>query len=147
MSLRPIRQYFRDRISELDRDFIEHTDAFNTENVGELGFDKAFHIFYGNISTTSINMNTTNDNVQAVVTLFRSGYRDPIETLDDAMDFANQFRLKCLMPKHATRNQFIKNVSCQSIKADPVNTNDNSIVISLQFNISVIFGTNISLDF
>lgn len=146
MSLKPVRQYFKDRIFELDKDYQEHTDAFNTENISQLRFNKAYHIFYGNIQTTTANQLSTLDTVSATVSLFQNGYRDPIIALDDAMDFANKFRLRCLNPKYSTRNFFIKNVVCNTINAEPVNTNDNSIIIRLQFSITVIFGTQINLD-
>jgi hypothetical protein len=147
MSLKPIRQYFKDRFTAMDSQYVEHTDAFNTENIDGLNLDKAYHIFYGSAQTSSLNHLTTKDNVSTTVSIFSKGYRDPIEALDDAMDFANHFRLECMNPKLATTGQFIKNVVCTSIEASPINTqNDNSIVVRLQFNVTVIFGIGINLN-
>lgn len=147
MSLKPIRQYFKDRISSLDSDYVEHTDAFNTANIGENNLDKAFHIFYGSAQTSALNHLTTLDVVNATVSIFLKGYRDPIEALDDSMDFANKFRIECIKPAFATTGEFIKNVVCTSINASPINEqNDNSIVIRLEFNITVIFGIGINLS-
>lgn len=147
MSLKPIRQYFKDRFSELDNEYQEHTDAFNTDNIGELNLDKAYHIFYGSAQTSALNHLTTKDIVSVTVSIFSKGYRDPIEALDDAMDFANHFRLHAMNPKLSNTGEFIKNVVCTSIEASPINTqNDNSIVIKLQFSITVIFGIGINLN-
>lgn len=147
MSLKPIRQYFVDRIYSLDTEYQEHTDAFNTENIGGLTLDKAYHIFYGSVQTSALNHLTTKDVVSTTLSIFTRGYQNPNEALDDAMDFANHLRLECMKPKFANTGQFIKNVVCNSIEASPVNEqNDNSIIIKLQFSITVIFGIGINLN-
>lgn len=151
MSLKPIRQYFRDRLNSPtlgNGEYVEHTDAFNTDNIDGLNLDKAFHIFYGSADTSALSHLTTKDTINARVSIFSKGYNDPLEALDDAMDFANKFRLLCMHPKYATQGEFIKNVVCTSIEASPINKdNDNSIVCRLQFRITVIFGIGINLDY
>ena len=147
MSLKPIRQYLRDRLLSLDSNYVEHTDAFNTENIGDLNLDKAFHIFYGQMDASALNYLHTTDIVKATVNLYAKGYRDPIEALDESMDFANKFRLECIKPAFATTGQFIKNVVCRQIVASPINKqNDNSIVVRLEFNITMIFGLSVNLS-
>lgn len=146
MSFKPIRTYLSDRLTSLDSDYHEHTDAFNEDNIGDLNFDKAYHIFYGDVATTSANQNTTNDVVNATVSIFSQGHRDPIEALDNAMDFANQYRIECLKPKYIYSQQFIKQVKSVSIKAEPLQSNDNAIVVRLQFSISIMFGLGVNLD-
>lgn len=149
MSLRPIRQYFRDRINAPNignGEYVEHTDAFNTANIDGLNLDKAFHIFYGSADTSALSHLTTKDTINATVSIFSKGYVDPLEALDEAMDFANKFRLSCMQPRYATTGETIKNVVCTSIEASPINQeNDNSIVCRLQFRITVIFGIGINL--
>jgi hypothetical protein len=146
MSFKPIRTFFQNRIAEIDSDFTEHEDAFSFENIGANQLDKKYHIFYGNVTTTSSNQNTTSDVVSAQVSLFFSGYRTGAEALDSAMDVANEFRINCLRRSKYQNEVFIKNVVCQTIEAIPLNTNDNAIQVRLSFNISVIFGTGINLD-
>lgn len=158
MSLKPIRQYFKDiflksemndsgNVDYYGREYQEHDDAFNTENIDGLNLDKAFHIFYGSASTTALNHLTTKDTVNVTLSIFSKGYSSPMDSLDDAMDFANRFRLVCIKPAYATTGQFIKNVVCDTIEASPINQqNDNSIVIKLQFRVTVIFGIGINLD-
>lgn len=146
MSFKPIRTYLSDRIEGLDSDYTEHDDAFNIDNIGDLEFDKAYHIFYGDVVTTEANQNTTSDLVTATVSIFSQGHRDPKEALDDAMDFANLFRIECLKPVYLSNEQFLKQVKCISIKAEPLATNDNAIVVRLEFSILVIFGLGVNLD-
>jgi len=146
MSFKQIRTYLTDRLLEVDSDFEVNDQAFDTENVGANEFDKRFHIFYGNVVTTASNQNTTQDNVTATVTLNFSGSRNSTEQLDDAMDLALQYRINCLRRPKYVGQTFIKNVVCQNIDATPLDTNDNAIQIRLTFNISIIYGTGITLD-
>jgi hypothetical protein len=146
MSFRPIRSFLSQRLLEVDKDFKVHDDAFSTANIGLNNFDKRYHIFYGNVQTSSANQNTTQDNVQAVVTLHFNGKRNATEQLDIAMDIANKFRMQCLKMQFLKAQQFIKRVACETIEAIPLDTDDNQIQIRLTFNISIIFGTGIDLD-
>ena len=146
MSFKPIRTFLENRLLEVDSDFQEHYAAFDLESVPSTNDDKRFHIFYGNVTTTTANQNTTDDTVNAVVTLWFSGQRETKDILDDAMDLANEFRINCLRQQKLSGQTFIKRVVSQSIVAEPLNTNDGSFRIILSFSIRVIFGTNVNLD-
>lgn len=146
MSFKPIRTYLSDRLLEVDSDFEVFDEAFESTSVGGNDFNKRFHIFYGNVVTTSSNQNTTQDNVTAIVTLYFNGSRYATDQLDEAMDIANEYRINCLRRTKYVGQTFIKNVVCQNIDATPLDTNDNLIQIRLTFNISVIFGTGVDLD-
>jgi hypothetical protein len=146
MSFKPVRTFLAARLTEVDPDFEVHEDAFSDDNIGDLDFDKRFHIFYGNVTTTVANQNTTQDTVNARVSLFFRGYRSGAEALDDAMDLANQYRINCLRVNKLTGQTFIKRVVCTNIEAQPLESNDNAIKIILSYSISVIFGTGINLD-
>lgn len=146
MSFKPVRTFLQDRLLEVDSDFEVHDDAFSLDNVGNNDFDKRFHIFYGNVNTTLDNQHTTNDLVNATVTLFFRGYRNATEALDNSMDIANLYRINCLGISYLRGQDFIKRVVCNSIVAEPLDTNDNSIRITLQFSINIIFSTATSLN-
>lgn len=146
MSFKPVRTFLTDRLLEVDQDFEAHADAFSTENIGSNDIDKRFHIFYGNVETSVSNQHTTNDIVNATVSLFFRGYRDATEALDEAMDLANDYRLNCLSIEPLRGQNFIKRVVCNNILAEPLDTNDNQIKITLQFAINVIFGTALDPD-
>ncbi len=146
MSFKPVRSFLESRLLEVDRDFEVHDDAFSFDNIGNNDFDKRYHIFYGSVNTSVDNQHTTNDVVNATVTLFFRGYRTATESLDESMDLANTYRLNCLKIAPLREQDFIKRVVCNSIQAEPLESNDNSIKITLQFSINVIFGTAVNLN-
>ena len=146
MSFKPIRTFLTDRLVEIDSDFTVFDNGFNSDQLGDSNFNKRFHIFYGSVATTTSNQNTTTDVVTAVVNLFFSGSRNSTDELDEAMDIANQYRINCLRRTKYSGQTFIKNVVCQSIEAEPLDTNDNAIRVRLTFNISIIFGLNVDLN-
>lgn len=146
MSFKPVRSFLADRLIEVDRDFVSHDRAFEDDSIGSNNFDKRFHIFYGDISTTSANQNVTQDVVNATVLLYFDGFRNTTQALDDSLDLANQYRINCLRRNKYANLLFIKNVVCKSIKARPLNTNANGIQVELQFSISTIFGTGVNLE-
>jgi hypothetical protein len=146
MSFKPVRTFLSDRLLEVDSDFQSHNDAFALDNVGADNFDKRFHIFYGNVTTSVSNQNTTQDVVQATVTLYFNGDRYDSEAIDEAMDIANQYRINCLRPSYLKTQTFIKRVVCNSINAAPLDSNDNAILVTLQYSINMIFGTGVDLN-
>jgi hypothetical protein len=147
MSFKPIRTFLEDRILDIDPKFTVFDNAFNSNEIGNNDFDKRYHIFYGRVATTAANHNITNDSVTATVTLYFSGDRSATEALDNAMDYANEFRIECLKRVNYANLTFIKNVVCNSIVAEPIaESNDNAIKIILEFNILVIFGIGLNLD-
>jgi hypothetical protein len=146
MSFKPIRTFLADRLTEIDSDFSVFDSGFNSDQVGDNNFDKRYHIFYGSVDTTVSNQNTTTDVVTATTTLFFSGSRNSTEELDEAMDIANKYRLNCLRRAKYSGQTFIKNVVCQSIEAQPLESNDNAIQIKLTFNITIMFGLGLDLN-
>lgn len=146
MSFKSVRTYLSNRLLEVDSDFENHSEPFSDENIGDNDFNKRFHIFYGNVSTSLANQTSTQDTVNATVALFFKGYASPQEALDDAMDLANQYRINCLRPKYLLTTPFIKRVTCTQITAEPLPTNDNAIKIILTFSINMIFGIGVNLD-
>jgi hypothetical protein len=146
MSFKPIRTFLTDRLVETDSDFTPFDNGFESNQIGSDNFDKRFHIFYGNVTTTASNQNTTADTVTAVVTLFFAGSRNSMDELDTAMDIANSYRINCLRRNKYANQTFIKNIVSQNIEALPLDTNDNAIQIKLTFNVSVIFGTGLDLN-
>lgn len=147
MSFKPVRTFLKDQLLKIDSDFEAYENAFNNDEIGANDYNKKYHIFYGRVDTTAANHNVTNDVVTATVTLYFDGSRTSEEALDDAMDLANLYRMECLKRENYISQNFIKNVVCKSIVAEPLaDTNDNSIKIILEFSISVIFGIGLNLD-
>lgn len=146
MSFKPIRQFLTDRLLEIDSDFEVYDATFANDFVGDNDFNKRFHIFYGNITASVANQNTTTDVVNASVRLFFRGYRDSNESLDNALDLANQYRVNCLRMSKLIGQVHIKRVVCNSIIAEPLPENDQQFTVTLQLSITYICGTGINLD-
>jgi hypothetical protein len=146
MSFKPIRTFLSARLLAVDSNFEVFDNAFNSEQIGNNDFNKRYHIFYGEVASTSAN-NLTSDIVTSTVTLYFSGSRTSEEALDDAMDLSNLFRMECLKRESYSSLQFIKNVVCDSIRAEPIEaSNDNAIKIVLTFRINMMFGIGANLD-
>lgn len=146
MSFKPIRTFLEDRLLSLDSDFEVYKKPFSDDEVGGNNYDKRYHIFYGPVQSTVANQNVTQDTVLATVELYFTGKRDEAELLDNAMDFANKYRLYCLRPEFLVGLVNIKRVTCTGINPESLSTNDNALKITLSFNINMIFGTGITLD-
>lgn len=146
MSFKPVRTFLQDRLLETDSEFEVFDQAFNNDQIGDADFNKRYHIFYGPVNATVSNQNTTQDVVSATVTLYFRGYRDSNESLDEAMDLANKYRINCLRTSYLKNQTNIKRVVCTNIVPEQMPTNDLAFKLILSFNISMIFGTNISLD-
>ncbi|HEY9705630.1 MAG TPA: hypothetical protein V6C58_24540 [Allocoleopsis sp.] len=146
MSFRPVREYLKDRLLEVDSDFEPYDEAFENDNLGDNNFDKRFQIFYQVDGATVSNQLTTQDEVTARVTLFFNGSRDSQEEFDSSMDIANVYRIQCLKVDKLRPYTHLKRVVCTSIVPEPLDTNDNMIKIILTFRISMIFGLGVNLD-
>lgn len=147
MSFKPIRTFLETQLLKIDSDFEVYDQGFENSEIGFNDFNKRYHIFYGNIQTSDANQNTTNDTVNATVTLYFKGARSATLALDDSLDIANNFRIECLKRANFTNYTFIKKVVCNSINAEPVDaSNDNAIKIKLEFSVSVMFGLGVNLN-
>lgn len=146
MSLAFIREFVKARIDSIDSGYNEHNDAFNSDNIGELNLDKAYHIFYANMNNIAVDQATSKDEVNVVVSIYTKTNRYPKEFLDEAFDFANTFRMYCINPKNIVGHNFIKNVKFTSMEAQPLNGNDNAIVIKVNLRFMVIYGYGVDLS-
>ncbi len=140
--LSKVRTYVNNRVKAVSRDFQEHLDAFNDENIAGTRLDKAFHVAYSAPSITEVEL-TAEIDMSVTVQLFFRGGRDTIDTYDNAMDEAwkvlreissrrnlNDFR--------ATDGYPIQSASPLSVTPEPLENNDNSMVVSLEFNMTII---------
>jgi hypothetical protein len=146
MSFRPVREYLKDRLLEIDSDFQVYDDAFENDSIGDNNFDKRFQIFYQVDSATVSNQLTTTDEVAARVTLFFDGGREAQESFDNAMDLANVYRIQCLKIDKLRQYVHLKRVVCTSIVPEPLDSNNNMIKVILNFRINMIFGVGVNLD-
>lgn len=146
MSFKPIRTFLENRLLELDNDFEVYAKPFSDDEIGANNYNKRYHIAYGPVQSTTANQNVTQDVVTATVELYFTGKRDETELLDNAMDFANRYRLFCLRPQFLVGLNNIRRVVCNNIDPQSLPSNDSALKIQLQFSIDMIFGTSINLD-
>lgn len=130
------RSFLKARVLEENSDFKEWPDAFNSENIPSTLIDKSFHITYDSISLVDDQGCFFFDDASMNVQLFFKGYRDPQTALDFAVNTAHNIRRRAVNPNKA--NELIKRVDALSLDVEPIDTNDNAIIINLNFNIRFV---------
>jgi hypothetical protein len=130
-----VRQYINQIVLATDSEFLEHKDAFNTNNVPSNIFDKAFHVFY---SVPSINRGQTviDLSIDCTVTFYFKGFRCSQEALDFSMDLVGKVSRNCCKIENV--NNFretddfpIQSCNPESQVPEPLENNDNAIIITL----------------
>lgn len=132
-----VRDFMIARIKEESSDFKEWKDGFNRDNIPRTIFNRAFFIQYNSVTLQDDEGCFFFDDVSMNVDLFFKGFRDPQSALDSAMDTAQNIRRRAMNPKRA--GDVIKRVDGLSITPEPVDTNDNAIIVSLSFNLRTVF--------
>lgn len=137
MSLSLVRPYFRTRMTSLA--FVEHEDGFNSANIPSTLLDRSFHISSPSISPVDQNQELIVLEVETVIRFFLKGYRSPADAIDNAM-IEEQAILKSVLAAANRTTTLIKNVVFGgSTKEQMADTNDNSVLVTMTFNASVMF--------
>jgi len=139
MSFSSVRSYFRDQLQLLDNSFREHKDGFNTDNIGKNIFHKSFHIDLSNPVNVVTDGCRIEDNISVTVKLFFKGGKTSKlqEALDSALDIGHDYKLKA--SNLANFPSTIKRVVGNSVIPTPLETNDNSIIITVEFTVLGVF--------
>ena len=137
-----VRKYLSDTIKSYDKDFTEHKDAFNSDNISKARFDKNYFITYST-SLSEQGQAWLTDTISVTVELAFKGYRCPQEALDNAMDTATEIKLECAKIENITNFRITDDVPLQSCTptsqvAEPLGSNDNSFKITLEFDVTII---------
>jgi hypothetical protein len=140
MSTSQVRAYFNTRVKEVDANLRAWDDAFNLENVPESLVDIYFHVAYNDIAVSANTDISIEDSVSVVVTLWKKGFRDPVEAYDQLVDLGLCIRLNCLQPDKIRETDNIKQVESSSVLLEPIeDSNDNIIKLSLTFNARLFY--------
>lgn len=142
MSLSQVRQYFRDRLNAVDSSFKEHEDGFNRENIPSTLLNKSFFIDLGDVSSQPLSDLHIQDLMATQVFLHFKGYNNIQSKIDEAYDLAHTFRIECIKPINAMTGTNIKNVVCDNINVDHIETNDNTVIVTLDFTVRLLFNPN-----
>lgn len=138
IKIQKIVDHFRSCVKAYDSNFQEHTDAFNTDNIGTIRQNKAFHIQAGQFSPVARGQAFTIEDGEVTLKLFFNGLRMPQNELNNSTDVAIKIRQLC-MNASRIRGTGIKSVTLSGVTPEPVKTNDNTIVVPLVFLVRTIF--------
>jgi len=131
-----IRSFIKARILAEDADFKEWKDGFNRDNIPSTLFNKSFFISYSLPSNIKTDSSWTDDSVSASAELFFKGYINIQDALDSAMNTADNIYRRASNSVNYTNE--IKKVDGVSIIPEPLISNDNSIIITITWNIRFI---------
>ena len=141
MSLSQARTFLKRQIAIIEPDLKEWKDSFNTDNIPQTKIDDYFHINFGELSSAQAD-NWIQDNWTCTVTIWKRGFSDVSSSFDSIIDTANCIRLKVIDPK-AILTDNIHSIESNSITPEPIeDSNDNTIKVSLEFNIKLFFTTS-----
>tara|TARA_R110000824_G_scaffold362789_1_gene550775 strand:- start:446 stop:868 length:423 start_codon:yes stop_codon:yes gene_type:complete len=133
MSLKPVRTYIKDRLTATDSSFKEHTDGFNTDNIGRNTLDKSYHILVDSVDNQESGGNYVQDSISIKVQLYYKGYRNIQSAIDSAIDQAHDFKLRAINPANWTST--VKSVVCDNIRTTTLDANDNVVIMEIDLTI------------
>ena len=139
MAISDVRTYLKNRITDENSSFYEHTDGFNAENVPTNIKTRSFFIEYQNPSNLSTEGDLIHDQVTATVRLFFKGYRTVQQSIDSAMDTCHNIKLRASKISNYTAT--IKRCTCNSVTIEPGESNDNNMIVTMEFDIEMFFNT------
>ena len=138
MSLSAIKPWFRERLSTLN--FTEHVDGFNSDNIGELNLDRAWHFRLTAIAGGPINHTDQSTESDCEIQVFFSGGRNASDAIESAIYEVEQIVKECCNIKNRTSDGLL-NVIFQRAEIDPRgDSNDNSVLVTIAFAVTVLIG-------
>ena len=137
MSISVVRSYLKSRITDENSSFYEHVDGFNANNVPTNIKTRSYFIEYQNPSNLSTEGDLIHDQVTATVRLFFKGYRSVKDSIDSSMDTCHNIKRRA--SKISNYSSTIKRVTCNSVTIEPVESNDNNMIVTMEFDIEMYF--------
>lgn len=115
--------------------FTEHTDGFNTNNVGDSVIDDTFHISTGTVSFLDSNLTTHDVDYAVTITVFKcTDERETSDDLDAIDQTITDIMNEILRPSNRVGQATIKNITPVSAQPLPLDdTNDDIIRLELSF--------------
>lgn len=140
MSISVVRDYFKDQIKDEVAAAVEHTDAFNIENMHTNARDKMYHIIYQNDSNIETHGDRITDNISVTISMVFKGYRDTQAAFDSTSDTVHNIKRRASKISNYTSG--IKRVVCDSINITPADdSNDNILLVTMEFSVRMDFNT------
>lgn len=138
MSLTAIKPWFQKRLSKLE--FKEHPDGFNVGNIDELNFDRAWHFRLTNVNGKPISMTDQSTDSDCEIQVYLSGDRDSASAIDSAIYEVEQIVKECCNIKNRTSDGLLNVVFKRAEIAPRGSTNDISVLVTLDFSVTVLIG-------
>lgn len=135
-----VKAYARTRLRALG--YTEWSDGFNFVNIPRTKLDTAFHLDLGDAIGVSNNQDNQVIDVALTVRLFRAAARDPKSLIDVGVAAADVVICDFLSAANRLTQTGVQNVAFDAVVVEPLDeTNDNGVIIKMQFTMLVIIGT------
>ena len=131
-----IRAYFKTTIAEVDPDLKQHKEYFTSENVPDRKLEDTYFLQIGPLSS-SFEDSSINGEFTTTLEIWKNGYKDVINNLDNAYCKAIEIQAKLMDKTRIDQLDFIKAVEGTSIEPVAVDSNDNLAKFVLQFTVTV----------
>lgn len=138
-----IRDYFRQVISDIDSDLIEHNEALSFDKIADTVLEDTFLIRIGNLQSNRVD--TTIDGFFDVkIDFWKNGYSDPIENYDLGYCKAIDIQSLAMVQSRIDQTESLKSVESTSIETEYSGSNDNLYRYTIQFTVRVGYYYNIN---
>lgn len=139
MSLSQVRTYFEARMTAVDSTVYKWTQPFENNQIPRNIKAKSYYLDFGAVSSQPLNDNFVRDEMDVTLQLFLKGTLDVESNIDTALDLAHNIRMNAVSPTNAMSGANIKNVVCNSIEASTVDGSDNSVLVNINFSVTLLF--------
>jgi hypothetical protein len=136
--IKEIRSYIYNCISEVNPDLKPHEEYFTDENIADSVIEDRFLMTFGTFNSQRLDSNYQGQ-FDVTVEIWKNGYRETIDNLDNAFCDAIEIMSKAQDQKRVSQDEYIKSVQGVSITPSGVDSNDNMGKFTIQFNIEVSY--------
>jgi hypothetical protein len=132
--IKEVREYFNARIKECLPTYEDCKDPFGIQDVDRNKLDKAYRVVIGEMSTEDRGNNLVNT-IPVRIDLFKKGFNQEQVSFDELFDNALGLRSNILNPRAWNTHPWIRRVSTSTVLNNPLPTNDNNILININFTV------------
>lgn len=131
-----IRDYFRQVITHVDSDLIEHDEPLSYDKIADTVLEDTYLIKIGNL--TSNRVDTTIDGFfDVTIDFWKNGYNEEIENYDKAYCKAIDIQSLAMLQSRIDQTTSLKSVESNNITTEYSGSNDNLYRFTIQFTVRV----------
>lgn len=145
MSFTSIKPYIEARMTAVDADYREWTDAFNIANIPSNILEKSWHLAFGTASPITLNQNCLSYSYPVVLNVFFKGYQTPSNAIDSGNLAAENILKEVLANANrlnisAVNAGRVINILPGTFSLNPLaDSNDNIVRLELNFTFNIIY--------